>query len=75
MLAQFYHVAGVLALWDVAGQQPVSEAPDFVLIEVPNGVAQQLRRRVGAGAQAVPGQLIEDLLVVRIQGVSTFTLY
>jgi hypothetical protein len=37
--AQFYDVAGVLALWDVAGQEAVSEAADFVLIEVPDSIA------------------------------------
>jgi len=68
-------VSGIVSFPNLPGNQSVPEAADFVLIEVPDGVAQRLRRRIGAGDQAVSGKLIEDLLAVRVQRESTFTLY
>ena len=68
-------MSGIVSFGKLPGNQLVAQSADLVLVEVSQGIAQLLRRRVGAWDQAMTGQLIEDRLVVRIQRAGPLSLY
>ena len=68
-------MAGVVALWKLAGNEAIAQSADFVFVKVARGVAKLLRRRIGQRHEAVSGQRLEYVLVVSIHAPTHFSLY